>query len=73
MSLTCTFSDFIMSVEPNDISKKLSDEIILYHKNSDEAINSIKSASLEGAILFFASQKRLELKVFNELFNVRES
>jgi hypothetical protein len=24
-----------MSVEPNDISKKLSDEIILYHKNSD--------------------------------------
>lgn len=45
----------------------------LYHKNSDEAINSIKSASLEGAILFFASQKRLMLNLFNELFDVRES
>jgi hypothetical protein len=45
----------------------------LYHKNSDEAINSIKSASLEGAILFFASQKRLMLNLFNGLFDVRES
>jgi hypothetical protein len=45
----------------------------LYHKNSDEAINSIKSISLEGAILFFASQKRLMINLFNELFDVRES
>ena len=45
----------------------------LYHKNSDEAINSIKSISLEGAILFFASQKRLDLEKFNALFEVRES
>jgi hypothetical protein len=45
----------------------------LYHKNSDEAINSIKSASLEGAILFFAAQKRLNLEKFNTLFNVKES
>jgi hypothetical protein len=45
----------------------------LYHKNSNEAINSVKSASLEGAILFFASQKRLNLEKFNTLFDVRES
>jgi hypothetical protein len=45
----------------------------LYHKNSNEAINSVKSASLEGAILFFASQKRLDLEKFNALFEVRES
>jgi hypothetical protein len=45
----------------------------LHHKNSDEAINSIKSASLEGAILFFASQKRLNLEKFNALFEVKES
>jgi hypothetical protein len=45
----------------------------LYHKNSNEAINSIKSASLEGAILFFTSQKRLNLEKFNTLFDVRES
>ena len=35
MNLSCTVSDFIMSVEPTEISKKLSDEIILYHKKSD--------------------------------------
>jgi hypothetical protein len=45
----------------------------LYTKNSDEAINSVKSASLEGAVLFFASQKRLDLEKFNNLFEVRES
>jgi hypothetical protein len=45
----------------------------LYNKNSTEAINSIKSISLEGAILFFASQKRLMINAFNELFDVRES
>jgi hypothetical protein len=45
----------------------------LYHKNSNEAINSIKSISLEEAILFFTSQKRLTLNLFNELFDVRES
>lgn len=45
----------------------------LYIKNSNEAINSVKSASLEGAILFFASQKRLDLEKFNNLFDVRES
>jgi hypothetical protein len=44
----------------------------LYSKNSTEAINSIKSPSLEGAILFFASQKRLMVNLFNELFDVRE-
>jgi hypothetical protein len=44
----------------------------LYSKNSTEAINSIKSLSLEGAILFFASQKRLMVNLFNELFDVRE-
>jgi hypothetical protein len=45
----------------------------LFAKNSNEAINSIKSASLEGAVLFFASQKQLDLKKFNTLFDVRES
>lgn len=45
----------------------------LYIQNSNEAINSIKSSSLEGAILFFASQKQLDLEKFNTLFNVRES
>ena len=45
----------------------------LFSKNSNEAINSIKSISLEGAILFFASQKRLDLEKFNALFEVRES
>jgi hypothetical protein len=45
----------------------------LYHKNSDEAINSIKSSTLEGAIIFFASQKRLDLEKFNALFEVKES
>ena len=44
----------------------------LYSKNSNEAINSIKSSSLEGAILFFAAQKRLMVNLFNELFDVRE-
>jgi hypothetical protein len=45
----------------------------LYSKNSNEAINLIKSSSLEGAILFFAAQKRLDLEKFNALFDVRES
>ena len=45
----------------------------LFSKNSNEAINSIKSAYLEGDILFFASQKRLDLEKFNALFEVRES
>lgn len=45
----------------------------LFSKNSNEAINSIKSANLEGAILFFASQKRLEIDQFHKLFDVRES
>jgi hypothetical protein len=45
----------------------------LYNKNLTEAINSIKSANLEGAILFFASQKRLEIDQFHKLFDVRES
>lgn len=45
----------------------------LFSKNSNEPINSIKSISLEGAIIFFASQKRLMLNLFNELFDVRES
>jgi hypothetical protein len=44
----------------------------LYNKNSTEAINTIKSANLEGAILFFAAQKRLELDQFHKLFEVRE-
>ena len=45
----------------------------LYHKNSNEAINSIKFKSLEEAILFYAVQKRLDLEKFNALFEVRES
>jgi hypothetical protein len=45
----------------------------LFSKNSNEAINSIKSSTLEGAILFFASQKQLNLEKFNTLFEVRES
>jgi hypothetical protein len=44
----------------------------LFSKNSNEPINSIKSASLEGAILFFAAQKRLMINIFGELFDVRE-
>lgn len=44
----------------------------LFSKNSNEAINKVASASLEGAILFFASQKRLIISTFNELFEVRE-
>jgi hypothetical protein len=44
----------------------------LFSKNSNEPINSIKSASLEGAILFFAAQKRLMVNIFDELFDVRE-
>jgi hypothetical protein len=44
----------------------------LFSKNSNEPINSIKSISLEGAILFFASQKQLDLEKFNALFDVRE-
>ena len=44
----------------------------LFHQNSNEPINSIKSSTLEGAILFFASQKRLDLEKFNALFDVRE-
>jgi hypothetical protein len=43
-----------------------------FSKNSNEPINSIKSVSLEGAILFFASQKQLDLEKFNALFDVRE-
>ena len=45
----------------------------LFSKNSNEAINSIKSISLEGAIIFFASQKRLDLEKFNAIFEVKES
>jgi hypothetical protein len=45
----------------------------LYNKNATEAINSIKSANLEGAIFFFATQKRLEIDQFHKLFDVRES
>jgi hypothetical protein len=44
----------------------------LFHQNSNEPINSIKSSTLEGAILFFAAQKRLDLEKFNALFDVRE-
>lgn len=44
----------------------------LFSKQSNEAINSIKSLNLEGAILFFASQKRLELDQFHKLFEVKE-
>jgi hypothetical protein len=44
----------------------------LFSKQSNEAINSIKSSNLEGAILFFAAQKRLELDQFHKLFEVRE-
>jgi hypothetical protein len=44
----------------------------LFTKNSNEAINQIKSSHLEGAILFFASQKRLELDKFHKLFEVKE-
>ena len=47
----------------------------LFSKQSNEAINSIKSSHLEGAILFFAAQKRLELDQldqFHKLFEVRE-
>lgn len=45
----------------------------LFSKNSNEAINSIKSISLEGARIFFAYQKQLDLEKFNTLFEVRES
>lgn len=45
----------------------------LYHKNSNEAINSIKFNSLEEAILFYAAQKRLDIDKFNTLFDVRVS
>ena len=44
----------------------------LYSKNSNEAINSIKSSTLEGAILFFASQKRLMVNIFDGVFDLRE-
>jgi hypothetical protein len=44
----------------------------LFHQNSNEPINSIKSVSLDGAIVFFAAQKRLDLEKFNTLFDVRE-
>ena len=41
----------------------------LFHQNSNEPINSIKSVSLDGAIIFFAAQKRLDLEKFNALFD----
>jgi hypothetical protein len=44
----------------------------LFSKNSNEAINQVKSSHLDGAILFFAAQKRLELEKFHKLFEVRE-
>ena len=44
----------------------------LFHQNSNEPINSIKSVSLDKAIMFFSSQKKLDLEKFNALFDVRE-
>ena len=44
----------------------------LFSKNSNEAINQIKSSNLEGAILFFAFKKNLELDQFHKLFEVKE-
>lgn len=43
----------------------------LYTKNSDEAINNMPSKSLEEAKQFFAFQKQLSMKKFNQLFEVR--
>jgi hypothetical protein len=34
----------------------------LFSKNSNEAINSIKSSTLEGAIIFFASSKTIRFR-----------
>lgn len=36
MILTSTISEFIMQIDSTEESKKISDELILYHKNSNE-------------------------------------
>jgi hypothetical protein len=44
----------------------------LFNKNSNESINQMRFNSLAEATLFFAQQKRLMVKAFNDLFDVRE-
>ena len=57
MNLSCTVSDFIMSVEPTEISKKLSDEIILYHKKSDIVYEGGFGMNQYGKLIIDKTQK----------------
>jgi len=43
----------------------------LFAKNSNEVINNILSRSLEEAKNFFIFQKHLDIKIFDQLFDVR--
>lgn len=45
----------------------------LIHKQTNETIDKIRSTDLKNAIFFFINRKKMSLKVFNSLYEVKEA